>query len=774
MKKTIYFLLFLLLLSLSIQAQCSFSLSGKVIDHHDRKPLEFAEVYIPELKKGTLTDSLGNYVITQLCAGTYTVTCHHMGCDSLVTTVEITGNTIQNFYPEHHLHELGLVDIVTDRVKQENTSTTYEMKGRELDKTRGESLGEALKSIVGVNTIQTGSSISKPVIHGLHSNRVLILNNGIRQESQQWGSEHAPEIDPFVATKLTVIKGANLVRYGSDAIAGVILVEPDKLRDSSGIDAQLNLVGMSNGRGGVASAIVNQNFKKLPALSWRLQGTIKKVGSVSTPTYILKNSAVEEYNFSAAAGWSKTKYGLELFYSQFNTNIGIFSGAHIGNVTDLMAAINRSEPLEKSTFSYKIDRPYQHIEHELFKAKAYLQTGDIGKLSLVYARQYNLRNEFDKDKPRNDSLAALNKPELHFEITSHTLDLSWEHNSLKHFTGTIGVSGMKQGNTYSGRYFIPNFRNYTGGVYWIERFTKNKLQVEAGIRYDYRFLQIYKYVNNVIVSPIYNYQNASGTIGAIYKFNTSTTITVNAGSAWRAPNVNELHSKGIHHGAATYEIGNENLKPEKATNFSASFHYQNEKNWKLEVSPYYMLIHDFIFLQPTFPATVTISGAFPTFEYTQTNARLTGVDALVAYTLFPRFVLSEKISILRAYDTKANDYLIQMPADRFTTELSYEFKEIKHFSETTLSLSGIYENKQWRVPANSDYALPPSAYFLLNCEVSTMVRLNNQSLTIGLGCTNLLNTSYRNYMNRFRYYADEMGRNISIRLKMPINYSQKK
>jgi iron complex outermembrane recepter protein len=538
MKKTISIAVFLLH-ALFSYSQCDLTLSGKVIDEHDKQPLEFATLYIRETGTGAISDSLGNYLITGLCPGTYTIICLHIGCDSISERITIEANKVKNFYPEHHLHELGLINIVSEKTPVKTTQSSYEMKGRELDEKRGESLGEALKTITGVGTIQTGASISKPVIHGMHSNRILVLNNGIRQEGQQWGSEHAPEIDPFIANKLTVIKGANSVRYGSDAIAGVILVEPNKLRDSAGIGAEVNLVGMSNGKAGIASVMLEQNFKKIPALSWRLQGTLKESGNINTPTYYLKNTGIKEYNFSAAAGWKKEKYGAELFYSQFNTTLGIFSGSHIGNVSDLYDAINRTEPIEKGEFTYAIDRPYQHIEHELFKVKAFVLTGNAGKLSLTYARQYNLRYEFDKDKPLNDSLAALNKPELQFEITSHSADIAWEHNRFKYITGTLGVSGMTQGNTYSGRYFIPNYRNYSGGVYWIEKYSRNKIQLEAGVRYDYKWLRIYKYEGNVIVSPIYKYENVSGTLGTIYNASSKLALNFNAGRAWRPPGVHE-------------------------------------------------------------------------------------------------------------------------------------------------------------------------------------------------------------------------------------------
>lgn len=769
MKKAILLFVISLNTCMVLNAQCTFSLVGKVIDHHDRDPLEFAEIYIPELKRGTLTDSLGNYIIAGLCNGNYTITCKHMGCEDITMPVTINGNTLQNFYPEHHLRELGLVAVVSERGPEKTTQSSYVMKGRELDEARGRTLGDALKNVTGVSVMQTGSGISKPVIHGMHSNRILILNNGIRQEGQQWGNEHAPEVDPFIANNITVVKGANSVRYGSDAMAGVILVEPARLRDSAGIDAEINVVGNSNGRGGIVSGIINQNFKKVSPLSWRLQGTLKKSGTVSTPTYYLKNTASEEYNFSGAVGWTKKNYGAEIFYSQFNTSIGILSAAHIGNVTDLLDAIARTEPIEKGEFTYEIQRPYQHIEHELFKAKAYLYAGDAGKLNLVYARQYNMRSEYDKDQPLSDSIAGLNRPELQFEITSHSADIYWEHNAIRRFTGTLGVSGLTQANTYEGRYFIPNYRSYTSGVYWIERWTRERLQLEAGVRYDYRHLQVFKFENNVLVSPVYEYENVSGTLGAICKLSKNFSANINVGKAWRAPAVNELYSDGIHHGTATYEIGNKTLKPEQAVNTIVSLLYNNKDKWNIELSAYHNTISNFIYLQPEMPPTVTIHGAFPTFRYAQVNATFTGMDAQVNYYIVPQLMVTAKASLLRAYNKTAEEYLIQIPPEKFQGELTYNFKSIEKLKDSYVNISGTFVNKQFRVPSNSDYASPPPAYTLLNFEMGTKLYLGKQSVTVGLGGTNLLNTSYRDYMNRFRYYADEMGRNITLRLKIPIN-----
>jgi iron complex outermembrane receptor protein len=261
------------------------------------------------------------------------------------------------------------------RKKTENqTKAKSVIEGSDLAETRGQSLGEALKAATGVTTLQTGSSIAKPVIHGMHSNRVLILNNGIRQEGQQWGSEHAPEIDPFMAQKLTVIKGAAGVRYGSDAIAGVIMVEPNPLPDSAKIHGEANLVGFSNGQQGIASGIIEGGLPKKKGWAWRLQGTYKRGADIKTADYYLANTGIQERNFSATIGYNTAHWGTEAYFSYFDTQLGIFAGSHIGNITDLLTAINSSRPnsdYTPSSASYTINRPNQDLAHNLFKVKSF-------------------------------------------------------------------------------------------------------------------------------------------------------------------------------------------------------------------------------------------------------------------------------------------------------------------------------------------------------------------------------------------------------------------
>ena len=748
------------------QNDCNFTLSGYVLDAHNSEALGNSKVHIRELDITVSADEKGFYSIGNICSGTYVLFCKHIGCDAIIDTVSITGNTEHNFYPEHHI-EFQAIQVEAN--KEENlTQKPEHLSQRELDESRGLTLGEGLAKMNGVGQLKTGNNISKPIIHGMHSNRILILNNGIRQEGQQWGNEHAPEIDPFIAGDLAVVKGASSVRYGSDAIAGVVLVNPRELKSTPGISGELNLVGFSNGRQGNASATLDGNFEKLPALRWRAQGTLKRGGNVHAPDYILKNTGIFEYNFSGAVGYIKPNYGINIFYSQFNTQIALFSASHFGNLTDLQQAFEAERPLETADFTYEIARPRQEIEHELFKAEGYWRTGEKGKLTVTYARQFNRRKEFDKHLPLNDSLAGLNLPALSFNLTTHTGEINWSHLRSHNFKGNLGVSGIYQGNTYSGRFFIPNFRKTGGGVYWIEQWKPkdSKLALEAGARFDYIYQRIYMWVDDEIYSPENHFINGSGSLGASYKFNKKFIARANAGTAWRPPNVAELYSNGLHHGASGIEIGDSTLGPERALNFTLTLEYKSEK-LKVLVDGYYNIINDFIFLKPTQELILTIKGAYPGFRYAQANVHLRGTDITVGYNFSDHWAVSSKASLLRAWNFSQNDYLIWMPADRFENSLEYQFKDTPKLKNAFVNVSVVSVLKQKRVPENSDFAPPPHGYTILNASIGMDIPFRDDSITLGLSANNILNTSYRDYLNRFRYFTDEMGTNISLRVKVP-------
>jgi iron complex outermembrane recepter protein len=763
-------------------AQCTLTLSGHITDAETREHLEDATITISELKLTVNSNSKGEFSFKGLCAGTYTLLVLHAGCTPVEKHIHIKNDVETDIELSHTASQLGEV-VVTGNQSTKVTTSANEVKGRLLESTRGLSLAESMKRISGVSVLQTGANIYKPVIHGLHSQRILILNNGVRQEAQQWGSEHAPEIDPFIANRISVIKGSSALRYGGDAIGGVVLVEPKLLRTDPGIAGEININAFSNNRMGVASAMLEGNSAKHPAFSWRVQGTYKRGGNARTPNYWLANSGLEEINFSVAAALKERDKGVELFYSQFNTTLGIFSGAHIGNVTDLWNAIQSKEPpdyIRNVSFTYNIERPYQQVQHQLLKFKAWKNTGTIGRINVALSGQYNDRREYDQKRFASSS----NAPQLNMSIGTGIAEAVWDHFNTGKWRGTVGSSFLYQSNSYVSRLFIPNYESTNFGFFAVEKYSWSKTELEAGVRFDSKSIFNTNDNNNQFSYPDLSFNNLSANLGATHKFTKSLRLMLNASTAWRAPQVNELYANGVHHGAARIEKGNPNLNPERSNNLSANLIFSNSK-WEIDAGVYLKEINGFIYLEPTFPPELTIRGAFPSFRYSQTNARLHGFDVNADYNMDAHWSAAVKASILRAWNKQANDWLIQMPADRYEMQLTHNFSNFKKLNETYISISTVYVLRQTRVPATgnievpgsnvkqSDYLAPPPSYFLLNLEAGTKMKVKHNNWNITVAVTNLTNLAYRDYMNAFRYFSDEMGRNISLRLKIPFELNHK-
>ena len=754
----------------AIAQPCNYLLSGHVEDVDTNEKLVAATASIKETGKQIVTNEKGDFVFTALCAGEYTLLITHVSCDTVVKKIILTKDYHIDILMPHTRKVLG--NVVVDAEKgTANTGFKKELSGRTLEETKGLSLAEALSKINGVTMLQTGSTISKPVIHGLHSNRILTINNGVRQEGQQWGNEHAPEIDPFIADKLIVIKGVDELRYGSDAIGGVILVEPKPLRNKPGYAAEINNAYFTNNRQYVFSGVFEQQLKKQPAFRFRVQGTYKKGANATTPNYRLNNTGSEEKNFSITTGWKKEKFNTEIFYSHFATKVGIFNGAHIGNLTDLLNAIVAKKPndvfLGQNT--YTIQRPYQDVSHDLLKSKSIFYSGEH-KFTILLAGQFNHRKEFDIVR------SSTNKnPQLDLSIYTITEDLSWEHQKINNFSGIAGVSMMQQDNSYNGRYFIPNYFAYSFGGYYIEKWSKHKWELQAGVRYDNKSINTTRLKFNAdTINYDFNFSTFASSFNTVYKPTENWKLNTNISLASRAPYVNELLSDGIHHGTATYEKGDISLKPEHSINVSAGINYQHSsKNFSMDVLLYSNSINNFIYQQPMPNNPVlTIAGAFPLIAYKQTDAVLSGFDISALIKPLSALEWTSKFSFLYARNKILNDWLILMPANRLGNEITYNLKNGKKITNKYLSAEMMNVMQQNNVPSDAngkqDYKVPPAAYTLISMNASATMVVYKTSVTVSIGVRNLLNTVYRDYLNSMRYFTDEMGRNISIRLKIQL------
>lgn len=744
------------------QGPCTLVLSGTVVDEHDKDGLSFAEVLVVELGMGAVADLDGRYRIPGLCAGRYTIRVMHLGCDPVERPLALERDMVMDFRLEHHAAELKEYEVASKRPDEHVGQAHEELDERAMEQRAGRSLAEMLSTISGVNMVSSGPTINKPMIHGLSGNRILTLNQGIRQEDQQWGTEHAPNIDPFSSNKITVVKGAASVQYGSDALGGVIITEPVELPKAPGIRGEVRGTGSWNGRGGGGGGSLEGGVKGLKGLGWRVQGTGRYLGDSEAAQYTLSNTGLRESGASASLGYRDHRWNATVFYSRFTRELGILRASHIGNLTDLNNAISSGKPWYTADPTYDIAAPRQTVEHQLAKVEVGHAISDRDRLVATYGYQTDDRQEYDIRRGGRSGLPALD-----LNLVTHTGDLVLKHWIGVKMHGKVGFNGLFQENVNvpgTGiRPLIPNYRKRSAGGFLLEHYPLSKhVEIEVGARLEATRLDIAKYDrNDVLVRPELQFINNAFSGGVNWSVRDSIRLRFNVGSAYRPPHVSELYSEGLHHGAAAIEVGDENLRSERSLKATADL----EASWldgKLttDLTIYADRINDFIYLRPA-GTQLTIRGAFPVFNYVATDAFLHGLDATLVYNLTPKWSIRSKASLVRGRDLVRNEWLFQMPGDRLEQALVFGQENAGAWKDIQCSLTGQWVFQQVRIPVGLDFMDPPSTYRLLGISVSAARSLGKNELRIILQGSNLLNAAYRDQLDRFRYFADARGLDIS-------------
>ncbi len=748
---------------LRAQVTCSFVLEGRVIDEHDRTPLAYAELRLLETGIAASADGSGRFRMEGVCAGNWTIRVVHAGCEPMTQQVVVQGDTRINLYLEHHLEQLRDLEVVRARPDENVGQAHDELEKQAMERNSGRTLAEMLATIPGVNTLSSGPTIGKPVIHGLSGNRVLTLNQGIRQEDQQWGTEHAPNLDPFSSDRITVVKGAASVQYGSDALGGVVITEPVELPREGGVSGEVRGFGLLNGRGGGGNAALQGGVKGLRGMGWRIQGSGRYAGDIAAPDYVLSNTGMRETGASASMGYRDHRWNASVFYSYFGRELGILRASHIGNLTDLNNAIESGKPWYVEDFTYEIDVPRQEVQHHLVKAEAGYAVNDRDRIVVTYGYQADERQEYDiRRGGRSDT------PAIDLFLSTHTADVVLKHWIGEHVHGKVGVNGAYQENINlpgTGiRPLIPNYRKRTGGVFLLEHFPlSSKVEMEAGARLEGTRLEVAKYTfDDVLITPRHDFTNSAFTVGANWTVKDSVRLRFNFGTAYRPPHVSELYSEGLHHGAAAIERGDDQLTSERSVKGTIDL----EAMWfggrlRADITIYADRIGNYMYLRPD-GVELTIRGAFPVFQYVATDALLHGLDATLQGRLTKGISLRNRTSLVRGRDLPQDNWLFQMPSDRTENALIFELPQAGAWRAIEISVASQFVFTQTRVPVGLDFTDPPGTYHLLGFSASATRTMEKRELRIGLQASNLLNTTYRDYMDRFRYYVDARGLDINL------------
>ncbi len=725
-------------------------------------------------------DDKGFYRITGLCPGSAWVRSAYTGYHPFARQLVLeAGNTLHlDFALLEEAHQLDEVEVQgRRRPAQTAASATDQITQAQIQAAAGDPLGALLARQPGVSLLRTGPTVVKPVLRGLHSSRILILNAGVRHEGQQWGAEHAPELDPLASGKLTLVRGAATVRYGPEALGGVIIAEPPALPDSAGTSGGITMAGASNNGMGLAGGWLAYAPKAVPGLAIRVQGSLRRAGDSRAPDYVLSNTGLADQNGSYQLGYRRAHWGAQVSYAQFNTRLGILLASHTGSVSDIYQAIRTGRPTEVYPFTYGIQAPYQQVAHELLTARAWRQLSTRTRLEVQVARQFNGRQEYDRVR-RTSSLAG--RPAMELYLTTYSAEALLRHRFSQHLEGQAGVSaylGRKGGGFDVGssrfllRSLLPDYTTQLAGAFALVEGEAGAYRYEAGARLDARVFDVQPgawpgfATRRQFVLP-------SATASVSRRLGQHTELDATVSTSARPPSAAELYSRGLHQGSATIEVGNPALAPERMNAASLGLGYDGH-HLRLKASAYVHAFNGYVNLVPDLPPALTVAGVFPVFAYRQQNALFRGLEGEAVWEPGRGWQLGAVAAIVRARDVNRGTWLLQIPADRYRFYLNHtRTQPLGPLHQAFAQAECSWVRRQTRpgdLAADSlDYADAPAGYALVSARVGGTLRLAARlRAQLSLEAQNLLNRRYRDYLDRFRYYADAPGRNFILRLTVP-------
>ena len=705
--------------------------------------------------------------------------------------VAVTSKTVITLHFGDEEHENTEVDneiiIYEETPDMEDTSARTTMTTKDIVKESSIEIADVIDKVAGVQQAQGAGNISKPIIRGHQERRMLILVDGVRHESQKWGIDHGTEIDSFAADSISVIRGANGARYGPDAIGGVVLVKTPDMLEIPGVAGAVRSGFFSNGYRGFGAARVDwKPNKDTPSL--RLEGNYTQNASLSTPKYVLGNTASQLWNVGLAVQHQWNNWRIQLRARHYALNAGIFFGQKVHTPREFEEQLNVSDPSYNWKTTYEIERSYQDVTHDMIQTYITGDLGDWGYLDITYAYQHNLREEYDHARK------TIENSQYKFILRTHSLDTHAKHHAVNWnglwLEGGLGLQSTFQENVYMGLALIPNYRSFSGGVFLHERLSFEGVDIEFASRYDAlsraTYLSslnweqhlrrdslqeddCYFNVETDVAKCEESHQTATVSLGSVvHIIPEHLNLKLNLSSASRFPNMDELYINGTVPSIPIFALGNPSAGIETTYGFSTSL-AASYPNLQAEISGFYNHIDQYIYFAPllnpdgNLAYDVTLQGAFPRFGYQPTQATFWGLDGQGEFFPTNNIGIGLQAATIRAYNQDTGEHLIGIPADRGSLSLILRHPQWNLFSDIEVSCTGEMVTQQHRVAPEADFAPPPAEYTLLHLYASTQFTAF-PDLTAHFAVRNVFNTAYREYNSMLRYFADQPGRDIRFHL----------
>jgi iron complex outermembrane receptor protein len=802
MKKYLYILLVLsagIGFSSAAKAQ-QFTLTGKVFDRATGKALPGASVYLPEIKKGTIANKEGAFTIN-IEAGSHVLEISYVGYATDVENIKLQKNQEHNFYLNSSVIEGGNV-IVTSFLRATSTRRTPTpvtiIKKEELFRGVSSNLIDALSKVPGVSQISTGPAISKPIIRGLGYNRVVVMNDGIRQEGQQWGDEHGIEIDEYNVSRTEVLKVPASLIYGSDALAGVINIISNVPVSEGVVKGNIFSNYQSNNRMMGNHFDLAGNHK---GFIWGVNFSAKNAGDYKNKyDGTVFNSRFLERNGGGYIGIEKSWGYSQLSFSNFYQHLGIVEGdrapdgkfimpKNVGGIAEEVVV----DAAEEKRFTPNV--PMQKIQHTKYTLDNNIKLGN-DRLKATFGLQQNQRMEFGNvlnDKER----------ELFFDLKTFNYAVQYLKAEKNNWKNTFGVNGMRQTNTNKGiAALVPDYTSFDIGAFYYTQKRTEKTSWSGGIRYDQKWMN---FINPAqfycppglaciaLYRPVESnkqFNNISGAIGVAHDVNEQLTLKFNIARGFRAPNMAEMASYGAHEGTNRFEYGNEGLISEKSLQFDAAVEWSNE-HMSIAGNVFYNTVKDYIFYQKLTAVNggdsiiMNHSDELYAFAFRQKDAHLYGAEFNIDFHPHPLDWLhvENSVSLIRGQFKEALDgskNLPGIPSARWLSEIRIElFKKSKAIRNSfiNMQLDNVFAQEHPFVGYNTETRTP--AYTLLNVGYSTQIQHRNKTLfSLSLVGQNITDVAYQHHLNRLKYGpmneatgrmgVFNMGRNFSFKVNIPI------
>ena len=656
------------------------------------------------------------------------------------------------FYKHLKLNELVVTGVTGDTKLKNSTAPISIVSGKELRQTTSTNIIDAIAKQPGVSQITTGSGISKPIIRGLGYNRIIVMNEGVRQEGQQWGDEHGIEIDPQNVNSVEILKGPASLMYGSDAMAGVLILHGSPILPEGEMKATISTEYQTNN--GLFDYSLNfAGHQKTFVWDGRFTDKMAHAYKNKYDGYV-PGSQFKERAARLMFGLNDTWGHTHLTGSVFHQTPSIVEGERDEETGELECATDNIKTYSKAL-------PFQQIWH--YKA-VWDNSFNLPKgwLKAIVGYQQNQRQEFEE---------SADEYELYFKLHTITYDVRYLSQEWNGWKMAGGINGMWQQSLNLGEEaLIPEYKLFDIGGYATISKTMDNLTLNGGLRYDNRHIDFHSR----------NFGSVSGSIGAVWNVCQHTNLRLNIARGFRAPNMSELGSDGIHEGTLRYEIGNPDLKPEYSWQADLGLDFSSEYI-SAQVALFANRIENYIFSERI---NKVMEEGFRTYQYTQGDARLLGFEA--GFDLHPIHSIhfQNTFSFVDAQQMNASEeakYLPMTPAPRWTSELKYE---ITHHGHATFNNAYVALGLECNLAQNHYYKVDDTetrtpAYTLLSLSAGTDLNIHKKKVAeLYVTADNLLDCAYQNHLSRLKYCdinnatgrqgVYNMGRNIVFKAIIPI------